>query len=726
MTERSSQTHTVPDPLIACVGHLAERFGVSFSAGMLSALARDADGRLPLHQTEPAFELLGLECAPERAEKLPLKADRYPALVSLRDVGPVVVHEVREGEALVWRPDLGEQLWQPVASLAQDFAGWSARVSGDPSVLRDASQPWNVRARGHWFWGELEKQGRRLRPVLIASLLVNILALALPLFSMNVYDRVLPNRAEATLWVLAIGVAIAFTLDYALRKARTALLDEVGRELDLKLSQKIYAKILASPLALRKGHTGNLVARVSEFAIVRDFFASTTVVLLVDVVFLVLFVALIAYLAHWLAIVPLAAAAVMAVMGLKLQRQVISAAREAQADHGLQQTLLVESISGVETLKSIAGEGVMLGRWRRLAELGSQSQQRLRDVSSTAVSLASTCQQVSNIALIVGGYYLFAAGDITMGAIIAIVMLSSRSLAPAAQLAFVLTRGQQARQTLESLQKLWEEEDERRMGSASLTPEVRSAAITLQGLEFTYPEASTASLSGIDLTINPGDRIAIIGRVASGKSTLGRVLCGLYQPTGGAMLVDGIDSRQFRPQDLRKSYRFVGQDAALFTGTIKDNLSLGAGIVRDEDLIAALRRVGADQFLSQDAGGFDRGVGEAGARLSGGQRAFLSLARALVTPSKLLFLDEPTGAMDSQTEKLFVERLSQALDADQTLVISTHRPALFAVCNRIVVLDKGRIVADGPRDEVLASVSAAATAAAATANPNNAMVGAAQ
>ena len=241
------------------------------------------------------------------------------------------------------------------------------------------------------------------------------------------------------------------------------------------------------------------------------------------------------------------------------------------------------------------------------------------------------------------------------------------------------------------------------MGSTSLTPQVRSASVVLENLEFTYPEASLPSLSGINLQVRPGDRIAIIGKVASGKSTLGRVLCGLYQATGGSMLIDGIDSRQYRPQDVREAYRFVGQDAALFSGSIKDNLAVGAGIVSDEALLAALRTVGADQFLSKDAGGFDRAVGESGTRLSGGQRAMLSLARALVRPSKLLFLDEPTGAMDSQTEKLFVDRLSQSLTPDHTLVIATHRPALFSICNRIVVLDSGRIVVDGSREEVIAS-----------------------
>jgi ATP-binding cassette subfamily C protein LapB len=691
------------DPVVLALAQVAGRFGVPFAPAMLAGLARDAMGRLPLHQIEPALEVLGLGCDPRKAKRLQLRAADCPALVALSDERIAIVHELRDGDALVWRPQGGEPQWEPLAEIATAYAGWHAIAYGDPSALREAGQPWEVGARGHWFWSEIPKLRPRFTPVLVATLLVNLLALALPLFSMNVYDRVIPNRAQATLWVLAVGVLGAFAIEYALRRARAAVLDEIGRELDLKLSQKIYSKILAAPLADRKGHTGNLVARVSEYAIVREFHASTTVVLVIDTIFLVLFVGLIAWIAGWLALIPLIAMALMALAGLRLRRQVVDATREAQADHGLQQTLLVESIAGLETLKSIAGEGTMLGRWRRLAELGAHSQQRLKDVSTTAISLASTFQQVSNIALIVGGYYLFDAGEITMGAIIAIVMLSSRSLTPASQLAFLLTRGQQAQQTLDSIQKLWEAPDERRMGSASLTPTLRSANIRLEGLEFTYPEASGESLKEINLEIRPGERIALVGRVASGKSTLGRVLCGLYQPSGGAMLVDGIDSRQYRPQDLRDAFRYVGQDAGLFSGTIKDNLALGAGVVEDERLIDALRFVAAEQFLSQDAGGFDRGVGEAGSRLSGGQRSFLALARAFVRPSRLLFLDEPTGAMDHQTEKLFVERLSQSLTPEQTLVFSTHRPALLAICNRLIVLDKGRIVADGPRDEIMST-----------------------
>lgn len=702
MADRPDPEHPANDTLRACIAQLAERFGVPCGPRQFDSLALDLEGRLPRHQAEAAVELLGLHCAACTPRVLPRGADDFPAIVLLADgAGCVVIHELRDRDALVWRPATNSAAWEPFADIAGAFGGWMATVHGDATSLREGAQPWHASARRHWFWSEVWKLRRRFGSVLVASVLINLLALALPLFSMNVYDRVIPNRAQSTLWVLAIGVMIAFGLDYALRRARTGVIDHLGRDLDLKLSQKIFARILAAPLAERKGNTGNLVARVSEYQIVRDFFTSTTVVLVVDMAFLVLFVVLIAYLAGWLALVPLVAMAVMAVLGLSLQKRVEHSALEAQADHGLQQTLLVESVTGLETLKSVAGEGVMLGRWRRLAELGARSQERLRDVSTTAIGAAATCQQACSVMLVVGGYYEFVAGRITMGAIIAIVMLSSRSLAPAAQLAFLLTRGQQARQTLNALQTLWEGEDERRKGSGTLTPSIRTGEIRLENASFTYPGAAQPAIDGIDLVIRPGERVALIGRVASGKSTLGRLICGLYEPTGGAMLIDGLDSRQYRPNDIRAAFRFVGQDAALFSGTIKDNLSLGSGEASEADMVAALEAAGAEHFLARDEGGFDRMVGEAGGRLSGGQRSFLTIARALVRPSRVLFLDEPSGAMDSQSEKLLVERLSRFLTPEQTLVISTHRPALLSVCDRIVVLDKGRIIVDGPTQDVL-------------------------
>jgi len=692
------------DPLAECVTELARRLGPAFDPARLAMLPRDLEGRLPGHQAEAALELADLPFEPHMVRALPVRASEYPALVEFDKGDFALVLDAREGEVLVWRP-FGGEAWVARQSLRGHPITRFLAVFGNPDAMRADEAPWHAKGRSHWFWSELRKERATLWPILVASVVLNLLAVALPLFTMNVYDRVIPNRAGATLWVLAIGVLLAFTLEFMLRRARTAVVDEASHRLDLRLSQKIYSRLLAAPLDSPRGHTGALAARVSEYAVVRDFFASTTVVLIVDAVFLFVFVGVMAIIAGWLALVPVVIIVAMAIAGWVLQKKVVNAARDAQADAGLQQTLLVESLAGMETLKSLSGEGGMVGRWRRLAEIGSHSQMRLRSINSLAIGLSQSFQQISSVALVIGGYYLFAAGSISMGAIIAVVMLASRSLAPAGQIAYLLTRGRQAHETLGSIERLFEGEDERRKaGNLALAP-IAAPTVRLERLSFRYPGSSRSALDGIDLAIRPGEKIALVGRVASGKSTLGRVLCGLYEPTDGAMTINGVDSRQYRPQQLREAFRYVGQDAAIFTGSIKDNLSLGRD-AGDDKLIAALRATGADEFLARDSGGFDRPVGESGRSLSGGQRAFLSLARALVSPCEILFLDEPTGAMDAQTEQLFVERLSQALTDGQTLIVSTHRPALFSLCDRLVVLDNGRIVADGPVSEVIAQSNA--------------------
>jgi ATP-binding cassette subfamily C protein LapB len=346
----------------------------------------------------------------------------------------------------------------------------------------------------------------------------------------------------------------------------------------------------------------------------------------------------------------------------------------------------------------------MLGRWRRYAEMSASTQERLRGLAAISINLASLCQQMISIGLVIGGFYLFNAGDISMGAIIAVVMLAGRSMAPVGQFAFLMTRARQAMLTMDALQTLSEGPDERELSSRSVIPEIGAADLKLEHVGFRYPNASRDSLSDITLTIRPGERIGIIGRVASGKSTLGRLLCGLYPPTEGVYLIEGLDSRQHHPHQIRQQFRFVGQDAELFSGTVRDNLTLGSTGGDDEQLIEAVRKSGADIFLSRDASGFDLLVGERGSKLSGGQRSFLVMARALVEPCKLLYLDEPTGAMDNQTERLFIDSLAKAIVPDQTLIVSTHRNAMLSIVDRLIVVDQGRIIADGPKDSVLGAL----------------------
>jgi len=697
------------DPVLDCLTYLAREADRPSSPVLLRAgLALADDGTLPFHQIEPALEQVGMRAQPIARRLKAWPARQCPAVLELSDERAAVLLETRDNDALIYAPGLAEPTWIKLEELEPVYTGRAIVVESDPTREREGERPWDKAKRSHWFWSEVWKVRKEFWPVYLAALVVNMLAFAMPLFTMNVYDRVIPNKSISTLWVLATGVILALSFDFALRVARARLIDEVGRKLDARLSQKLFEKVMNLPMAERQGSTGAFARRVSEFEMVRDFFASTTVVLAVDVVFLVLFLGLITLLAGWLVFVPIAGIALMLIAGLSLQKAMGRAALDAQADSSLQHSVLVESIAGAETLKAARAEGQMLGRWRRYSAMSAATGERMRRLTAVAVNLASISQQLISVGLLIGGFYRFQEGEMTMGAIIAIIMLSGRSLQPVGQLAFLITRGKQAFATLASLQRMMEAQDERQVAMRSIVPEIRAGHIELANVSFRYPNAGRDSLDGINLKINPGERIGVIGRVASGKSTLGRVLCGLYAPTEGEMLVDGLDSRQYHPHQLREAFRFVAQDAEVFSGTIRDNLMLGAAKADDAQLIDAVVRSGADIFLSRDAAGFDLPVGERGSRLSGGQRALLVLARALVSPSKVLFLDEPTGSMDTQTELYFIEHLKTALGPDQALVVATHRHNMLSIVNRLVVIDGGKILADGPRDEVLKHLSNAA------------------
>ncbi|KTE24822.1 MULTISPECIES: type I secretion system permease/ATPase [unclassified Sphingopyxis] len=691
------------DELLDTVAGIAAMFERPFAEGRVKkGLALDEDGFVPLDQIDHALDAVGLRCHLVRRPLAGWNTQDVPAILLVDGERPLILTDLDGDACSVRLPGASADVRVDRALLEAAYSGQGVIVRHDPSSEAARERPWDEAAKHHWFWSEVWKERGQYAYVMLASFLISLLAFAMPLFTMNVYDRIIPNKAASSLWVLALGAMFAIAVEYGLRLARTGLIDEVGRGIDARLSQRLLDKVLNLPLATQRGSTGALARRVTEYEQVRDFFASTTVVLVTDIFFLFVFVGLIAVLGGWLAVIPIVSMAIMLVMGWLLQRRMSLAVADAQVDTSLLQTTLIESIGSLETVKACRAEGRMLGKWRRLSASNAYTQEEMRKLTATAVNLATLCQQGTSIALIIGGFYLFNAGIISMGAIIAIVMLASRSLAPVGQLAFLMTRGRQAFVTLNSLQLLMDQEDEREKGSRSITPEIRSGRLQLDHAGFHYPDTEREALADISLTIEPGERIGLIGRVASGKSTLGRLLCGLYDPTAGSYRIDGLESRQYDPHDLRETLRFVGQDAELFSGTVRENLLVGANEANDAAIIEAVKWSGADAFIGRDATGFDFHIGERGSRLSGGQRSFLVLARALVTPAHLLFLDEPTGAMDSQTEQLFVDRLRTAIPADQTLILATHRMAVLNLVDRLIVMDNGRIVADGPRDEILA------------------------
>jgi ATP-binding cassette subfamily C protein LapB len=550
------------DPVLDCLIYLAREAERPSSPVLVRAgLALSADGTLPFHQVEPALEQIGMRADPISRRLKGWPVAKCPAVLELEDERAAVLLDTRGDQGLVYAPGIAEPMWVKLADLEPAYTGRAVVVESDPTRERENERPWDKARRTHWFWSEVWKVRREFWPVLLAALIVNLLAFAMPLFTMNVYDRVIPNKAVSTLWVLALGVLFALAFDFTLRIARARLIDEVGRKMDAKLSQKLFEKVMNLPMADRQGSTGAFARRVSEYEMVRDFFASTTVVLAVDITFLFLFLGLITVLAGWLVLVPLVGIALMLIAGVSLQRAMGRAALDAQADASLQHSVLVESIGGAETLKAVRAEGQMLGRWRRYSAMSAATSERMRKLTAVAVNLASISQQTISIGLLIGGFYQFQEGDMTMGAIIAIIMLSGRSLQPIGQLAFLITRGRQAVATLDSLQRMMEAQDERQMAMRSIVPEIRVGHIELANLSFRYPNAGRDSLSGLNLKVAPGERIGVIGRVASGKSTLGRLLCGLYPPTDGVYLIEGLDSRQYHPHLLREAFRFVSQDA---------------------------------------------------------------------------------------------------------------------------------------------------------------------
>ena len=696
------------DSALAAIQYLAEMYDRPTSAFLMTAgLPLHEDGRLPFDQIEAAADHVGIRVKALTKVLDRLDAHDLPAILRTKDDGAVVVLErAEDGRFVVHDPQ--QAMTGPVVleELERIYAGEALAIEPDPS--RDRLQHQGLAPPPkHWFWSELGRYRQSFVYIGIAAAIVNLLGFAMPLFMMNVYDRIIPNKAATSLWVLACGVLLAFTLDYFLRLGRAQVVDEVGRDLDARLSQKLFEKVMNIPLSAREGNTGAFAKRISDYESVRDFFTSTTVVLIVDIAFVFVFFALILALGGVLVLVPIVGTLAIVVAGVSLQKSMIGAMHDAQADSSLQHSTLVESIAGIETLKATTGEGRMLMRWRRYVEMGARTQERLRTLSSTAVNVSSLFQQAISIGLIIGGFYLFNENKISMGAIIAMVMLAGRAMAPVGQFAYLMTRARQAMLSLSTLQKIMDAPDERRLSGDAMLRQIDKGRIEFKHVTFRYPEASADSLADLSLTIQPGERIGVIGRVASGKSTLGRLICGLYPPTAGEIIIDEVDSSQFHPHEIRRQFRYVGQDAELFSGTIRDNLRIGSSDAQDSALVAAVEKSGADLFLTRDAMGYGRLVGERGSRLSGGQRTFLTLARALVGPSRLLFLDEPTGAMDTQTEALFIQKLAQALEPGQTLVVSTHRHAMLALVDRIIVVDQGRIIADGPKDKILGVLSAA-------------------
>lgn len=569
-------------------------------------------------------------------------------------------------------------------------------VSEDPTVGHAAEIE-----RPHWLTSTLAPFWRTYLRVALAALFINTIALASPLFTMNVYDRVLPNQALATLWVLVIGISIALIFDLLLKTARAALIDYAGRKADVRLSYLLFDKVLNSTLASQPMSTGEYASRVTQYEFVREFFTSNTISALIDTCFATLFLLVIYLVAGWLIVIPAGAFVLAIVIGLVAQHRIGKRVAAAANESAQRQSLLVESISTMETVKSLRAEASLLRRWHELSKNASHTSEKIKEISAAAANMTQFVQQMVTILVVLAGAYSFSEGHISMGAIIAAVMLSSRTVSPLGQLAMTLARLRQAILSLRILNKIMEQDEDRPSSVGFVNRTIGSASVSFQNVTFTYPGSDQQVLNGLTFSVRQGERVGIIGRIGSGKTTIGRLIGSLYPADTGRVLLDGIDIRQYHPAEVRKAVAVAGQAADLFSGTVKENLLIGRPDATDEELLEVARLTGVDAFVSRHPRGFDMPVGERGSQLSGGQKQAMTIARLLLSRPRIVYLDEPSGAMDLASERLLIENLRKSFEDNVTVVISTHRYSMLELVDRLIVIDQGRVVADGPKKQVI-------------------------
>lgn len=690
------------DQLLECLVFLSKFYAVPNSRDAMLAGLPLPQGRLTTTLFPRAAESVGLSAQVEKRSFHELSPLLLPAVIMLRDGGACVLLELdpEHRRARVALPLL-ENAEQELAfeQLTQLEAGEIILVKR--AFRYDARSPKVLESgHGHWFWGTLLSSLSIYRDVLIASVLINLFAVASPLFTMNVYDKIVPNLAFDSLWVLSVGVTIVFAFDVIMRQLRSHFIDIAGKKSDVLLSARIFAKVMGIRMEARPASTGAFAKHLQEFESIREFFTSATVSTLVDLPFAFFFLFIIWIFAGYMAVIPLIAIIVMTIYSLYIQGPLRRSIEEGSRLASQKYANLIEGIAGLEAVKILGAQGNFQYKWEQAVSHMASWGIETRRITNSVSALATFSQQFSTVALVIYGVYLISDAQITMGGIIASVMLSSRIIAPLAQLSVLSTRFNQARTALTILGNIMQSPSEQEEGQHYIQHSLLRGKIEFDNVSFSYPESEQLSLRNINLQINPGEKVAIIGRVGAGKTTLEKLLLGLYKPSSGSIRVDGYELAQIHPAVLRRNIGCVPQDITLFFGSIRDNIIVGHPLVDDGRVLRAAHRAGVTQFSNRDPNGLERQVGEGGRLLSGGQRQAIALARALLMEPPMLLLDEPTSNMDNRSESLIKEELAK-LDPQTTLVLITHRTTMLDAVQRLIVLDQGMIVADGPREQVL-------------------------
>jgi len=587
-------------------------------------------------------------------------------------------------------------------ALEQEYTGLAFFIQPEHNFASHSKHSETPKA-GHWFWDVIYKSWPIYTEVLVASLLINIFAVSSPLFVMNVYDRVVPNHALETLWVLAAGIAVVYIFDFIMKSLRGYFIDVAGKRSDIILSATIFEKVLGIKMASRPASVGAFASSLHDFESFRDFLTSATLTTLVDLPFLFIFLAVIYMLGGEIAFIPLLVLPLAICAGVIAQVPLKKAITEVSQFSSQKNALLIESLSNLESIKSTGAESQAQKRWEENIGKIAQLSLKSRLFSTMAVNFTAFLQQMATVAVVILGVYKISDGELTMGALIACTLLTRRALAPISQVASLLTRYHQARTSLDTLNKMMALPVEREPGKKFLHRPTFSGDIEFKNVNFSYPDQPVKALDNVSFKIKAGERVGFIGRIGSGKSTIEKLMLGFYEANEGSILIDGTDIRQLDPSDLRRQIGYVPQDISLTFGSVKDNITLGSQFTDDESILRAAEISGVSNFVNRHPAGFDLQVGERGAALSGGQRQSVAVARSLLLSPPIFIMDEPSNSMDNSTEESFKQRFSQELNT-QTLILVTHRASLLTLVDRLIVMDASKIVADGAKESVLAAL----------------------
>ena len=554
----------------------------------------------------------------------------------------------------------------------------------------------------HWFWSAFLENKQTYYKVMLAATLVNFMSVGSSIFIMVVYDRVLPNSAYESLYALTIGMALVIVFDFILKMLKTYFIDYAGEFVDKNVGDTIFNRLLDAPTAVVTGPVGATANTFKEFDSVRDFFTSATLSLIVDIPFIFLFIFVIYLIAGPLAYIPLVAVPVVLLIGILLQPFLARVSEDLGQHNQEKQSILVETITGIESIKVLGGGDLVKDRWKDAATKQSSRSRLSRSLAQIAVNSAQSAQQICLVGIVFYGVFLVSEGTVSMGGMVAAVLLSSRTLAPLAQIANLFGRANNAKTSYKRLTSFMEEtqDDDVSLKNETAIRREKLGSLEFKDTSYRYPEADLDTLRGINLKINEGEKVAILGRNGSGKSTLMKLASGLFKATDGLVLYDGVDIRQLHTKDLSRSIGIVLQDVQLFSGTVRDNITMGREDISQENLVEAGKLSGLDEFISKIPGGYDLQLLDGGKGLSGGQRQSIALARAIVHKPSHFILDEPTSAMDMNAENLFINQVGSILKSS-TMLIVTHRMPLLNLVDRIIVMNEGQIVEDGPKDEII-------------------------